>query len=221
MRTSGETGKKFTWEVLKNRNRQSQVFKVWSPNSNYSSSIPQHSTPVVPLNTVSFQNSQTNQFTPFGPQGPKNEFAGWQPQPDMTYTLWVTSSKLEHSIIFHSYGDVTITGEGVNFGPCPAAMTPGQWGFFSVTHLPWHGESVYNDHIRAPMTLAAIREGFGSGAFTTCFNDWGLSRLGFELPTYRLHGECSNPLRHRCGSTTLTTNCEKFCMHAKDHYVHK
>ena len=41
---------------------------------------------------------------------------------------------------------------------------------------------------------------FDSGAVTTCFNDWGLSRLGFEHPTFRLRGERSNPLRHRRGS---------------------
>ena len=40
---------------------------------------------------------------------------------------------------------------------------------------------------------------FGSGVFTTFFNDLGLSRLGFENSTIRLRGECSNRLRHRRG----------------------
>ena len=34
---------------------------------------------------------------------------------------------------------------------------------------------------------------FDSGAVTTCFNDLGLSRLGFEHPTFRLRGEHSKP----------------------------
>ena len=38
-----------------------------------------------------------------------------------------------------------------------------------------------------------------SGAVTTCFYDLGLPRLGFEHPTFRLRGERSNPLCHRCG----------------------
>ena len=31
------------------------------------------------------------------------------------------------------------------------------------------------------------------------FNDLVLQRLGFEHPTFRMRGECSNRLRHRCG----------------------
>ena len=38
---------------------------------------------------------------------------------------------------------------------------------------------------------------FGSEAVTTCTYDLGLSRLGFENPTFRLRGERSSPLRHR------------------------
>ena len=36
-------------------------------------------------------------------------------------------------------------------------------------------------------------------AVTTCFYYLGLSRLGFEHPTFRLQDERSNPLRHCCG----------------------
>ena len=38
---------------------------------------------------------------------------------------------------------------------------------------------------------------FGSGAVTTYFYDWNLSRLGFEHLTFRLRDERSNPLRQR------------------------
>ena len=37
-----------------------------------------------------------------------------------------------------------------------------------------------------------------SGAFTTCFYDLGLSRLGFEHQSLRLRGQRSNLLCHRC-----------------------
>ena len=41
-------------------------------------------------------------------------------------------------------------------------------------------------------------QAFGSGAVTNCLKDLGLSRLGFEHPTFRLRGECSYRLRNRC-----------------------
>ena len=37
---------------------------------------------------------------------------------------------------------------------------------------------------------------FGSGAVTTCFYDSDLSRLGFELTTFRIRRERSKRLRH-------------------------
>ena len=45
-----------------------------------------------------------------------------------------------------------------NFDLCSALMTIDQWGFFSVSHLPWHGTSVYNGHLRGPVTLTPIAE---------------------------------------------------------------
>ena len=61
--------------------------------------------------------------------------------------LWGFSS---HSRSFHSNGDVTVTGEGL------ALMAIKQWGFFSVPHLLWHGASIYNGHLRGPVTFAPI-----------------------------------------------------------------
>ena len=40
---------------------------------------------------------------------------------------------------------------------------------------------------------------FSSGAVTTCFYDWGLSRLGFEHPTFFLRCEHFYPLHHCSG----------------------
>ena len=41
-----------------------------------------------------------------------------------------------------------------------------------------------------------------NGTVTICLYDLGLSRLGFELPTFRMRGERSNRLRHRRGFVT-------------------
>ena len=62
-------------------------------------------------------------------------------------------------------------------------------------HLLWHKTSVYNDHLRGPVTPTL----FDFGAVSTRLNDLGLSRLGFEQPIFRFRGACSNPLRHRRG----------------------
>ena len=74
--------------------------------------------------------------------------------------------------------------KGCKFDLCSALMTIEQWGFFSVLHLLRHGPTLYNGHLRGPVTLTP----FGSGAVTTCFYDLGLSRL---------------PLRHRGGPNTI------------------
>jgi hypothetical protein len=45
-----------------------------------------------------------------------------------------------HSRLFHWYGDVTITGGGLqNLGLCSALMAFDQGGIFIVPHLLWHG----------------------------------------------------------------------------------
>ena len=85
----------------------------------------------------------------------------------------------------------------VNFDLYPALMAIEQLGFFSVPHLLWHGASVYDGYLRRPVTHHC--RAIGSGAVTICFNDLGLSRLGFEHPTFRMRGERCNPLRHRRG----------------------
>ena len=80
-----------------------------------------------------------------------------------------------HSRIFHSYGDVTITGEGLQI----------------LTYAP----RTHDTH--------SYCQAFGSREVTTCFYDFGLSRLGLEHPTFRLQGECSNSLRYRCSMMSL------------------
>ena len=88
----------------------------------------------------------------------------------------------------------------------PMLGTHDHWtvSFLSVPHLLYVTRaSVYTGHLRGcirdtPNSCGA----FGHGDVTTCFYDMGLSRLGFEHPTFRLASERSSPLRHRrgCGS---------------------
>ena len=59
-----------------------------------------------------------------------------------------------HSRIFHSFGDVIITGEWLqHFTLARHFMAIESWGFFRVPHLLWHWASVYNCHLRGPLTL--------------------------------------------------------------------
>ena len=74
----------------------------------------------------------------------------------------------------------------------------GHWWPFSMPHLLWHGTSIYNGHLGGHMTHTQC-QAFPKGTLTTCFNDIGLSRLGFEHPTFCMRGRCSDPLRHLCG----------------------
>ena len=64
-----------------------------------------------------------------------------------------------HSSILYSYGDVTITGEGLQiFYLCSALMAQEKWGFFNLPHIRWHGAFVYNGDLRGPVTLTPVAE---------------------------------------------------------------
>ena len=45
-----------------------------------------------------------------------------------------------------------------SFDLCSALLATEQWGFFSVPRLLWHGTSVYNCHLREPVSLTPIVE---------------------------------------------------------------
>ena len=94
--------------------------------------------------------------------------------------VWGLSS---HSRVFHSYGDVTITGEGLQILTCARRS----WTLGSEGSLACY--TYCNTYCRS----------FSSVAVSTCFHDLGLTRLGFEHPTFRLRCQRSNILRHRCG----------------------
>ena len=90
-----------------------------------------------------------------------------------------------YSRIFHSYGDASITGEGLQ-------MLTYSRHFFSVLHLLLHEASVSNGHLRGPLTLTHIAERLEVKLSLT--TDLGLSRLGFEHTTFRLRGQRSTSL---------------------------
>ena len=56
------------------------------------------------------------------------------------------------------------------------------------SHGHWHARDTHT-YCRA----------FSSVVVPTCFYDLGLSRLGFEHPTFRFRGQRSKPLYHRRG----------------------
>ena len=67
--------------------------------------------------------------------------------------------------------------KGCTFWPMLVTHCIGQWGFFSVQHLLWHGAFVYNGHLQGPVTLTPFAERLALElslpVFTTyvCF-DW-------------------------------------------------
>ena len=71
--------------------------------------------------------------------------------------------------------------------------------FFSACHTYYDTEHpfimvIFEDQWHSQLLSSVI-----SGAVTTCFYDFGLLRLGFDYPNFRMRGERSNRLRHRRG----------------------
>ena len=101
-----------------------------------------------------------------------------------------------HSRIFHSYGDVTIAGEGMHI----LTYALYSWPLSSECSLACH----IHRETRHPFIWSSPRTRYthtycravSSGAVTTYFYDL---RLGFEKPTFRLQGQRSYLLRHRRG----------------------
>jgi hypothetical protein len=66
------------------------------------------------------------------------------------------------SRIFHLYGDVTITGEGLqNLGLCSALRAFEQGGIFIVPHLLWHGASFFPVSSEGPPYSVASYDTWG------------------------------------------------------------
>ena len=68
---------------------------------------------------------------------------------------------------------------------CPALMT-----IDGESSLAYHSycDTGYHFIMVISRNIHTYCRAFGNGAVPTCFNDLGLSRLGFEHPTFRLRG---------------------------------
>ena len=59
-----------------------------------------------------------------------------------------------------------------NFELCLALMAIEQWGFFNVPHLLRHGSTVYNGHLRGPVTLTPVAERLAVELSIPVFTTW-------------------------------------------------
>ena len=58
----------------------------------------------------------------------------------------------------------------------PALMAIEQWGFIRVPHLLWHGSSVYNGHLRGPVTVTSIAKRLAVEVSLPVFTNKGCRR---------------------------------------------
>ena len=122
----------------------------------------------------------------FYPKQPPNLICSFFEQCEI-YIVCLFEIFTSQSRIFTHLEISSLLARDANFDLFSALMTVEQWGFYIVLHILWHGSSVYNGHLRGPVTLSLIAE-----------------RLAVELSlpvftTFRLRGERSNPLFHRHG----------------------
>ena len=108
--------------------------------------------------------------------------------------LFVCLEFFVHSKHFHSFGDVNIAREGLQI----LTYARHSWPLSSEGSLACHtycdtGHSfimvIPEDPLHSHLMPSVWQ--------WSCFNDLGLSRLGFGHPILRLRGDCCNPLRHR------------------------
>ena len=95
-------------------------------------------------------------------------------------------------IFFHSYGDVTITGEGLQILTYTRHLWP-LWSESSLACQTYCDTHPFKWSCAKTSDTHAYWLALSKGAITTCacFNDLGLSRLGFEHSTFRMQSECS------------------------------
>ena len=60
---------------------------------------------------------------------------------------------------------------------CSALVAIDQWEFFNVPHLLWHGPTLYNGHLRGPVTLTPVAERLAVELSLPVFDDWKLKLL--------------------------------------------
>ena len=118
----------------------------------------------------------------------KLSFLIWSRDTFVCLFVWSFSS---HSRIFQSFGDITIAGEGLPILTYAQHLWPSSSSGWLACHT-------YCD--TGHLFIMVIFEDPWHSHLMPSVCQWNchyLSRLGFEHPTFRLRGECSNPLRHR------------------------
>ena len=77
-----------------------------------------------------------------------------------------------------------------------------RWGFFSVPHPLWHWASVYNGHLREPVTLTLIAEHLAVELSLPVFTTKVCRSLDSNTQPSTCETNANNrPLRHRSAST--------------------
>ena len=76
-------------------------------------------------------------------------------------------------------------------------MTIEQWGLFSLLHLLWHGTSVYNGHLRGPVTRTPIALRLAVELSLSVFLWLRSVAAGIRTPNLPVAEKCSNLQRHR------------------------
>ena len=97
------------------------------------------------------------------------------------------------STAFLSLGYVTTPGEGLQiFIYARNSWALSSEGFFCLSHLLWHGTSVYNGHLQGPVTLTPIAD------------RWAVELSLHVLTIYVCRGWDSNTQPSACEANTLT-----------------
>ena len=72
------------------------------------------------------------------------------------WVLFIIYSVTFHSELFNSYGDVTVRGESCKFRPRLGLTAFERGGFSIVSHLLWHGTSVFVVSSKRPLHLVVL-----------------------------------------------------------------
>ena len=106
------------------------------------------------------------------------------------------------SRFFHSNGGVTITCEGLQSFTYDRRLLRNIECFSSACHTCFHETRVVG-HLRQPwhsnLLTSVWHWNYHYTDSSTSFNNLGLSRPGFEPPTFRMRGKCSNRMRYSRG----------------------
>ena len=135
-------------------------------------------------------------FWPISPLGKKDYELGWCSCMELVGCVEVIVPLENISLIWrrhHCWWRATF------FYLCSVLIAIEQWGFFNVPHLLWHGPTLYNGHLRGPVTLTPVA-GVWQWSCHTCFYDSGVSWPGIEPRSPACEANAL-PLRHRGGQS--------------------